>query len=177
MLTVRFQGRTYAERQNQDGGEGRNRVPSPHAEDAHWTLVGGPQPPWVTRYHGGAGGEGKSRSQVSLCLLEPPLSSWVPSKYRHCPWKPCRHRKERGERTVLAAGMSLRCGRVGNCLVFYHALSLGEPPGVPSLILCTWKPNALWRPPQLGWAQALPPTPIQGLFWRHGSWTKTPPPT
>lgn len=128
---------------------GKTQSLSPHAEDAHWTVVGDPQQPWVTRYHGGQEGRG-SQEVKSPCLLEPPLSSRVPSKHRHCPWRTCRHRKERGERTVLAGGMSLGCGRVGNCLVFYHPLSLGEPPGAPSLILCTWKPNALWRPPQLG---------------------------
>lgn len=129
-------------------------LPMPRTLTRHWWGIPNNQAngrsPWVTSSHGGAEGEGQSRSQVSLCLLEPLLSSRVPSKHMYCPCKPCRHRKERGERAVLAGGMSLGCGRVGNSLVFYHPLSLGEPPGVPSPILCTWKPDALWRPSQLG---------------------------
>lgn len=57
--------------------------PSPHAEDAHWTVVGDPQQPWVTRYHGGQEGRGSQEVKSPsvfwspLCPHESPPSTGI----------------------------------------------------------------------------------------------------
>ena len=171
-----FQGRTYAEAESR-WWRGRKQSPVSSCRGCSLdtgggspTTMGDQVPRWGRR-----GGDVKKSSL--------PLSSGAPSvlisplQAQALPMEALQAQERKRRKNCAGWGMSLGCGRVGNCLVFYHPLSLGEPPGAPSLILCTWKPNALWRPHQLGWAQALPPTPIQGLFWRHGSWTKTSSPT